>query len=124
MADVAEREGVAVICRDSSRLRDDVHGAPVLGFAGSPERKPQKPPIPGRNLPRGFNGLGVPPRRGRFANRNGAVASAAPSALTRGSAHFDWRLTGATRSGTAGGESLHAIQGKGYAAPERSQLEL
>ena len=60
MADVAEREGVAVICRDSSRLRDDVYGAPVLGFAGSPERKPQKPPIPRRNLPRGFNGLGGP----------------------------------------------------------------
>ncbi|HXB80228.1 MAG TPA: hypothetical protein VNX23_22925 [Bradyrhizobium sp.] len=38
-------------------------------------------------------------------NRNGAVASAAPSALTRGSALFDWQLAGATRSGTAGGET-------------------
>jgi len=38
-------------------------------------------------------------------NRNGAVASAVPSALTRGSAHFDWQLAGATRSGAAGGET-------------------
>ena len=47
-----------------------------------------------------------------MTNRNGAVTSAVPSALTRGSAHFDWQLTGATRSGTAGGENLHAIQRK------------
>jgi hypothetical protein len=43
-------------------------------------------------------------------NRNGAVASAVPSALTRGPAHFDWQLAGATRSGTAGGEARIAIQ--------------
>ncbi len=36
--------------------------------------------------------------------RNGAVADAVPSALTRGPAHFDWQLAGATRSGAAGGE--------------------
>jgi hypothetical protein len=44
------------------------------------------------------------------STRNGAVASAVPSALTRGPAHFDWRLAGATRSGTAGGECLLAIR--------------
>ena len=65
MADVAEREGVAVICRDSSRLRDDVNGVPVLGFAGSSEPNPMLP-VPRRNLPRGFNGLGARPRGGRF----------------------------------------------------------
>ena len=42
--------------------------------------------------------------------RNGAVAGAAPSALTRGSALFDWQLAGATRSGAAGGETCYAIQ--------------
>ena len=36
------------------------------------------------------------------AIRNGAVASAVPSALTRAPARFDWQLAGATRSGTAG----------------------
>ena len=60
MADVAEREGVAVICRDSSRLRDDVYGAPVLGFAGSPEIPHPHGPIPGRNLPRGLTASALP----------------------------------------------------------------
>jgi hypothetical protein len=36
------------------------------------------------------------------STRNGAVASVVPSALTRGPAHFDWRLAVAIRSGTAG----------------------
>ena len=55
---------------------------------------------------------GTPKRGGRCrvtvggyldtAVRNGAVASAVPSALTRGPARFDWQLAGATRSGTAG----------------------
>ena len=47
----------------------------MLGFAGFPERKPQKPPIPGRNLPRGFNGPGVP--------RAGAVLQLETAQLAR-----------------------------------------
>ena len=38
-------------------------------------------------------------------------------APTRGPAHFDWRLAGATRSGSAGGEAMLAVQKQGYAYP-------
>ena len=74
MAGVAEREGVAVICRDSSRLRDGVHGAPVLGFVGSSEPTPLLP----RSVekpPQRFNGLGGP--------RAGAVLQLETAQLAR-----------------------------------------
>src|SRR3974390_2145045 len=74
MADVAELEGVAVICRDSSRLRDDVHGTPVLGFARSPDPPSPMAPIRGENSPEVLTASAS--RAGAvFQIRNGPVAA-------------------------------------------------
>jgi hypothetical protein len=96
-------------------VRAEVRGnIPGPGAAGEPDRswimgcnassdrlgeRPSEKCLPRKYLPRKYR-----------PNQNGAVASAVLVYTTRGSAHFDWRLAGATRSGTAGVGGLLAIQ--------------
>src|SRR5258708_3098842 len=42
--------------------------------------------------------------------------------LTRGPAHFDWRLAGATRSGTAGGEACSRSKNNDTPPPPMASL--